>query len=171
MTCEQAATSQVGPTCPPLTPFSPPLFFLFLLSQAGLAGLSFDEGEFGVFGYVTEVGCASGLGFAWTLCLWVNFGREMRGSLRGPMFWSYLSCALNRGAQSCLSAVSLGRAPLNDFPASRAPPGPTGRRQGADELGRLGGGDVLVSAKLVSGADKLVRPAAADQAAAAASSE
>jgi hypothetical protein len=33
-------------------------FFLYKFerSQAGLAGLSFDEGEFAVFGYVTEVG-------------------------------------------------------------------------------------------------------------------
>ncbi|GAB4820888.1 hypothetical protein N2152v2_007934 [Parachlorella kessleri] len=53
--------------------------------QAGLAGLSFDEGSFGVFGYVTE---------------------------------------------------------------------------GADELGKLAGGDVVVEAKVLSGADKLVRPAA-----------
>ncbi len=36
-------------------------FFLYKFerSQAGLAGLSFDEGEFGVFGYVTQVGLAA----------------------------------------------------------------------------------------------------------------
>lgn len=33
--------------------------------------------------------------------------------------------------------------------------------QGADALNRLGSGDVIVSAKLLEGADKLVRPAAA----------
>jgi peptidylprolyl isomerase len=61
--------------------------FKFDKQQAGLAGLSFDEGRFGVFGYVT-----------------------------GGM-----------------DAV----------------------------VGKLQSGDVLVSAKIVAGADKLVRPAAA----------
>lgn len=35
-------------------------FFIYKFSkeQAGLSGLAFDEGIFGVFGYVTEVSCS-----------------------------------------------------------------------------------------------------------------
>lgn len=48
--------------------------YKFDRSQAGLSGLSFDEGEFGVLGYVTKVkgnrGC--GLGCAWAIVWTVN---------------------------------------------------------------------------------------------------
>jgi hypothetical protein len=42
------------------------IILLMLWLQAGLAGLAFDEGTFGVFGYVTEVSSAQHLITTWT---------------------------------------------------------------------------------------------------------
>lgn len=52
-------------------------FFVYKFERrtAGLAGLSFDEGAFGVFGYVTKVGCLTSFFAVWLVFTVWRWGR------------------------------------------------------------------------------------------------
>ena len=85
--------------------------YKFDRSQAGLSGLSFDEGEFGVCGYVTKVGDAGGDG----------------GAVAG-MWWVLGKCAADHGAVSKIHAlVALPRRAIDAGPGGAGPV--RGRRQ------------------------------------------
>lgn len=101
--------------------------------QAGLAGLAFDEGMFGVFGYVTEVRPPALTPNRYVLLLLPpaphsRVAELCRAAWDGTSFQPFL------------------------------PPNPLLLLQGLDVAYNLRSRDVITSARVISGADRLMRP-------------
>lgn len=112
-------------------------FFIYKFSkeQAGLSGLAFDEGIFGVCGYVTEVHF---------LCLMPCTHLH---SLSVPIH-------NKRGCGCFLRSI------LHAIDGDWKIDGRSCGYQGLELLPQLQSGDVIVSSRIVDGAEHLVRPSA-----------
>lgn len=100
--------------------------------QAGLAGLSFDEGTFGVFGWVAH------------------------RALSRPCTWLVLAvtrCCYWLRPPPLSMSFDITKSALTFFPTCYRY-----ITKGMDVLTKLQSGDKIISAKVVSGADKLVKP-------------
>lgn len=121
--------------------------------QAGLAGLSFEEGEFSVCGYIVKVGVRDLESIFSFTCVPAGLQRiqSMHASCSRELavlpHGSARTRAVRRVTQPCR-----WRLPRWNTPACWL----AWLLQGLDAVGKLESGDRIVAAKVVSGLDKLM---------------